>query len=130
MVGKREKMNHIKDRYEKDNKIRASTIRSAKEALRIATDNLAHRQSRVIPDSIAPQDVDANHIHKVVLDHRNDLEFFSSLKRLIRNKVDEEKKETDAIIRNIETLQRQQAGYEAYLSKLNNASLGFGPRNQ
>jgi len=123
-------MNHIKDRYDKDNKIRASTIRSAKEALRIASDNLAHRQSRVTSDSIAPQDIDANVIHKVVLDHANDLEFFSNLKRLIRNKVNEEKNVTDTIIRDIETLQRQQAGYEAYLSKLNDVSLGFRSRNQ
>jgi hypothetical protein len=130
LVGKREKMNQIKDRYDRDNKVRASTMRSAKEALRIARDNLAHRQSRATPNSIAPQDVDANLIHKVISDHRNDVEFFSNLKRLIRNKVDEEKNHTDAAIRDIETLQLHQAGYEAYISKMNDDPLGFGSRQQ
>lgn len=128
LVGKREKMNQIKDRYDKEHKVRTSTLRSKKEDLRIACENLAHRQSRATPNSIAPQDVDTNDIHKVLSDHMNDVEFFLHLKRLIRNKVDEEKNETDAVIREIETLQRQQAGYEAYLSKLNDTSLGFRSR--
>jgi hypothetical protein len=121
-------MNQIKNRHDREHKIRTSTLRSAKEALRIARDNLAHRQSRATPNSIAPQDVDANDIQKVISDHMNDAEFFWNLKRLIRNKVDEEKNETDAVIREIETLQRQQAGYEAYLSKLNDTSLGLRSR--